>query len=63
MGIDAVSRQVIKCDLCDGDPVCVRFCDPGALQFLAASSVNLVKKRDAGLKLSEVMKKSYATRL
>ena len=63
MGIDAVSRQVIKCDLCDGDPVCVRFCAPGALQFLPASSVSLVKKRDAGLKLSEVMKKSYATRL
>ena len=34
MGIDAVLRQVIKCDLCDGDPVCVRFCEvrqqPGA---------------------------------
>lgn len=60
MGIDTVARQVIKCDLCDGDPACVRFCDPGALQFVPASSVNLVKKRDAGLKLSEVMRKSFA---
>jgi Fe-S-cluster-containing hydrogenase component 2 len=63
MGIDTVARQVIKCDLCDGDPICVRFCDPGALQFVPASSVNLVKKRDAGLKLSEVMGKSSSVRM
>jgi carbon-monoxide dehydrogenase iron sulfur subunit len=62
MGIDSAARQVIKCDLCDGDPTCVRFCDPGALQFVPASSVNLLKKRDAGRKLSEVMKKSFAAR-
>jgi Fe-S-cluster-containing hydrogenase component 2 len=59
MGIDIVARRVIKCDLCDGDPTCVRFCDPGALQFIPPSSVNLMKKRDAGLKLSEVMKRAF----
>jgi carbon-monoxide dehydrogenase iron sulfur subunit len=58
MGIDSVARQVIKCDLCDGDPSCVRCCQPGALQFLPASSVNLAKKRSAGLRFSEVMRKS-----
>jgi carbon-monoxide dehydrogenase iron sulfur subunit len=59
MGIDTTARQVIKCDLCDGDPVCVRFCHPGALQFVPASSVNLAKKRDAELRLFEVMGKSF----
>jgi carbon-monoxide dehydrogenase iron sulfur subunit len=63
MGIDIVARQVIKCDLCDGDPTCVRYCDAGALQFVPASSVTLMKKRDAGRKLSEVMKKAFASRL
>ena len=62
MGIDIVTRQVIKCDLCDGDPTCVRFCDPGALQYVPAASVNLIKKRDTGLKLSEVMRKSMSVR-
>ena len=52
-----------KCDLCDGDPGCVRFCDPGALQFVPASSVNLMKKRDAGVKLSEVMGRSLRIRM
>jgi Fe-S-cluster-containing hydrogenase component 2 len=61
MGIDAVARQVIKCDLCDGDPSCVRVCEPGALRFVLASLVNLKKKRDAGLKLSEAMKRTLTT--
>jgi carbon-monoxide dehydrogenase iron sulfur subunit len=58
MGIDMTTRQVIKCDLCDGDPTCVRFCDSGALQFVPASSVNQMKKREAGLRFSKVMKKA-----
>ena len=61
MGIDTVTRQVIKCDLCDGDPTCVSFCESGALQFVPASSVTMIKKRDAGLKLSGVMKKALST--
>jgi len=59
MGIDTVAQQVIKCDLCDGDPICVRFCDPDALQFVPTKVVSLMKKRDAGLKLSVVMRKSF----
>ena len=58
MGIDVAARQVVKCDLCDGDPTCARFCDPGEIQFVAATSANLSKKRDVGQKLAEVMKKS-----
>jgi Fe-S-cluster-containing hydrogenase component 2 len=63
MGIDTIARQVIKCDLCDGDPICVRFCGPGALQFAPASSVNLLKKRDAGMKFSELMRKSIDAKI
>lgn len=63
IGIDTAVRQVIKCDLCDGDPSCARHCDPGALQFVPASSVNLVKKRDAGAKLTEVMGKSLRIKI
>lgn len=25
--------RAIKCDLCGGDPVCVRYCSPGVLSF------------------------------
>ena len=62
MGIDTVTRKMIKCDLCDGEPACVRFCDSGALKFVPVNSVNLIKKRDAGQRLSEVMSKTSSAR-
>ncbi len=60
--LDRDRRLAIKCDLCDGNPTCVRFCDPGALQFLPASQADVIKKRNAGQKLSEVMSKVRAAR-
>ena len=60
VSMEPITNVAYKCDLCGGDPTCVRFCDPSALQFVPAASVNLMKKRDAGLKLSEVMRKSFA---
>ena len=60
MGIDIEARQVIKCDLCDGDPTCVRFCDPGDLEYVSATVANLRKKRDAGEKLAAVLGKSVS---
>ncbi len=35
MGFDTERRTVFKCDLCDGDPQCARFCFPGALTYAA----------------------------
>ena len=60
MGIDPVARKVIKCDLCDGDPTCVKFCETKALQYVDASTVNITKMREAAGKLSELLKKSAA---
>lgn len=34
LGIDPSSGKMIKCDLCEGDPVCARFCPSGTLLFL-----------------------------
>lgn len=31
--VDAVHNEVIKCDLCGGDPVCARFCPTKALDY------------------------------
>ncbi|MBE8539304.1 4Fe-4S dicluster domain-containing protein [Geoglobus acetivorans] len=30
----------IKCDLCDGDPVCVKFCSTGAVRYLSPEEIN-----------------------
>jgi Fe-S-cluster-containing hydrogenase component 2 len=57
VGIDARRGRVIKCELCGGDPVCVRFCRPGALQFVPVTRVNLLKQRAAAERYSELMKR------
>lgn len=47
----------IKCDLCSGNPICVKFCVPEALQFIDANANNLRKKKAAVEKFSELMQK------
>ncbi len=54
-----------KCDLCGGDPNCVKFCVPNALKFIEADDTNLKKKRKALEKYSDLMvnyRKSRRTR-
>jgi carbon-monoxide dehydrogenase iron sulfur subunit len=60
MGVDPLARKVIKCDLCDGDPTCVKFCETKALQYVDASTANIAKMREAAGKLSELLRKSAA---
>ena len=51
------NRKILKCDLCSGDPICVKFCIPEALQFIDANAINLIKRRLAAEKFSDLMKK------
>lgn len=47
----AADRKVIKCDLCDGDPQCVRFCDMKAVKLVDAGDVSLETGREAAKRL------------
>jgi carbon-monoxide dehydrogenase iron sulfur subunit len=60
MGIDAADRKVIKCDLCDGEPRCVKFCETKALQYVDASLVNRTKMRSAAERLSSLVERYAA---
>jgi Fe-S-cluster-containing hydrogenase component 2 len=31
---DSTRKKVFKCELCEGDPQCVKFCPTGSLQFV-----------------------------
>jgi Fe-S-cluster-containing hydrogenase component 2 len=44
---DAETRSMIKCDLCDGDPECVKHCLYGALAWLPADEA-AVSRRQLG---------------
>jgi len=59
--IDAKTGKIMKCDLCDGNPVCAKFCEPQALQFVDATTANLRKRMAAAEKFSELMRKLLAS--
>ncbi len=52
-GFDPISKKVIACDLCDGEPACVRFCTTGALSYVDASEINRQRQTDSARKLYE----------
>ncbi len=48
IAIDPVTRRAIKCDLCDGDPACVRACEYHAIEVVEMGTTSLSARR-AGL--------------
>jgi carbon-monoxide dehydrogenase iron sulfur subunit len=52
MSFNVIDKKVFKCDLCDGDPQCVRFCDIKAVDYSDASDVSIFKRREAAKRLS-----------
>jgi len=57
VNVDPKTRKVIKCDLCGGNPQCVRFCETKAVDFLEPTVANLAKRRTAIEKYSEIVRK------
>jgi len=49
---------VLKCDVCDGDPQCVRFCDVKAVDFIDAGEVAIKKSRVAAKRVSDAAKQA-----
>jgi carbon-monoxide dehydrogenase iron sulfur subunit len=54
--IEPEAGIIIKCDLCGGDPECVKHCLYGALQFVNADEAAYIKRRAGAEKLTEVLK-------
>lgn len=52
---DKAERVTVKCDYCDGDPQCVRFCEVGAIKFADVSEISGQKQYAAAEKLANVL--------
>jgi Fe-S-cluster-containing dehydrogenase component len=52
---DIQDRVTVKCDYCDGDPQCVRFCYVKAVSFTGADKTSVVKKKEFALKFNASM--------
>ena len=60
MSFNTIDRKVFKCDLCEGDPQCVRFCDRKAVDFVSPDDVSIDKKREAASRISQASKQASA---
>ena len=58
MSFNTIDRKVFKCDLCEGDPQCVRFCDRKAVDFVSPDDVSIDKKREAASRISQAGKQA-----
>lgn len=58
MNYNMTDKKVFKCDLCGGDPQCVRFCEERAVDYIASDNVSSQKKRDAAARLSLAQKQA-----
>ena len=47
---DEKSGVTVKCDCCEGDPQCVKLCEPGALRYVSVDESSARKRRDVGLR-------------
>ena len=52
MNYNPIDKNVAKCDLCDGNPQCVNFCEVKAVEYVDGGNVSIEKKRDAAKRLS-----------
>jgi Fe-S-cluster-containing hydrogenase component 2 len=54
MGFDGEARKVIKCDYCDGDPLCAKLCTYGALRYVDAGEPSMTRSLEVAEKLREM---------
>jgi Fe-S-cluster-containing hydrogenase component 2 len=49
------SGEILKCDLCGGDPECVKHCLYGALEWIDASDLALTKRKSGAKRIIDAL--------
>jgi Fe-S-cluster-containing hydrogenase component 2 len=50
-------NRVFKCDLCDGDPQCVRFCYTKAVDYQLSRNLSTDRMRQAAEKITKATRR------
>lgn len=53
ISLDPITRRIISCDLCGGDPICIKFCETRAIEYVDESQINKKLQREAAEKKIE----------
>jgi Fe-S-cluster-containing hydrogenase component 2 len=54
INLDPINNLAFKCELCDGDPECVKYCDIEALTYVPLDKLDSSMKRSKSQKISEL---------
>jgi carbon-monoxide dehydrogenase iron sulfur subunit len=49
--INSLNDKIIKCDLCDGDPVCVKYCSTNAIVYKEETKELVARRKEMADKL------------
>jgi len=55
MLVNPITRRVMKCDHCEGDPVCVKFCYTKAIQYLPLTHALYAKRTGGAQKVVQLL--------
>jgi carbon-monoxide dehydrogenase iron sulfur subunit len=55
MGFDVKTGTVFKCDQCNGEPTCVKFCDTKAIDYVKVTDANMRKRVEGAQKVTELI--------
>lgn len=53
IGFHPEKKVAFKCDLCNGEPQCARFCSRGAIRYLVMDEFLMMKKRELAIKSAQ----------
>ena len=60
MSFNTDLKKVFKCDFCDGEPQCSRFCEVKAVEYVEATAQSMAKQLAAAEKLTSAVQKGAA---
>ena len=46
ISVDPLTKTVVKCDLCSGEPACANFCPTNAIEYSTANAYDLMRQRE-----------------
>lgn len=55
ISMDSANKKLLKCDLCEGKPRCVEYCEPKALEYVPSATSSISKMRRNAKKFVDLL--------
>lgn len=58
ISINLEKKEMIKCDLCDGNPQCAQWCPTGAIEFTKSNMIDMSRRREVAENIAKPILKA-----